>query len=115
MAFLFCKCLRFKLELVNESDGDISQGVHDVFGGGGQAAGKGTHEIVVVMDGMVAQHGEGEQVELGFQGNTAVQLIGQDRQNHHAPGRRTRFRQQEAILRITSVLCKTQLWIRFRP
>ena len=76
--FLLCKCLLFRLELVNESDGDITQGVHDVFGGGGQAAGKGTHEFVVV-DGMVAQHGEGEQVELGFQGNMAVQLICQDR------------------------------------
>ena len=65
------------LKLVQESDGNVAQGVHDVLGRGSQAPGKAVL-VVVSTDTVISLHSKGEQIEPALQGDMTIQLIGQD-------------------------------------
>ena len=79
---------RAPLELVQESNGNLSQGAHAVIGRGIQAAGK--RVLANTAGRILTVHPfqiEGEHIEPGLQGDVAVQLISQDGQEIHAIGR----------------------------
>ena len=70
--------------MIKEAEGDVAQGTQNVLGSGAQPTGEGAGCLggVGVMGnagGMRSVKGDRENVELGFQGDVAAQLISQNR------------------------------------
>ena len=69
--------------MIKEAEGDVAQGTQDVLGGGAQSTGEeagclGGVGVMGNADGMPSAQVDRENVESGFQGDVAAQLISQN-------------------------------------